>query len=160
MSANQTKIPNHIIIYDDNDTMIDLRENSIYQNIFSLIQKKGISFEVKVGKKRGQVFNHQQSIYDVGTSYIWRLDDDNSPEPTVLENLFSTIEINKTIGAVAGLVLDPKMNNNSNKEASNKIEDIYLGLNQQWFKHELDNLKFVDHLYSTFLYRVEASTHG
>jgi len=63
------------------------------------------------------------------------------------------------VGAVAGLVLDPKSDIGENKLASNKIENIFVGLNEQWGRG-FTEVKEVDHLYSTFLYRKEAGKHG
>jgi GT2 family glycosyltransferase len=153
----QTVKPDHIIIYDDGEQK-DLRGIPFYQNIFSFIQHcKGISWEVKFGDRKGQVANHQRSIQDAQTEWIWRLDDDNICEATTLENLLKAGE-SRDVGAVAGLVLDPKFNQNFNHLASNKMEDIFLGLNIQWF--HWTGVQEVDHLYSTFLYRKEAAAHG
>jgi len=153
--ALQTVKPDRMIIYDDGEQK-DLRIEPLYKNIFMLFDSVGIEWEVKFGKKMGQVFNHQSSIEDVKTEWIWRLDDDNVAEADCLEMLLKNIETN--VGAVGGLVLDPKLNQKENSLASNDIEDIFLGLNIQWFKWK--GIKEVDHLYSTFIYRKEAAKHG
>jgi GT2 family glycosyltransferase len=159
--ALQTVKPKHIIIWDDGEHR-DLREDPLYKNIFSLISSKGISWEVAFGDGTGQVKNHQRSIAQAKTEWIWRIDDDNIIEHDVLEKLLKTADENdgkiKCVGAVAGLVLDPKHPVSSNALASNKIEDIYLGLNEQWFT--FTGVKTVDHLYSTFIYRKDAAKHG
>ena len=160
--ALQTVKPNHLIIYDDGEHK-DLREDPLYQNIFGLLSSVGIAWEVAFGDRSGQVKNHQKSISQAKTEWIWRIDDDNVMEPDVLEKLLKAAEENdgtiKCVGAVAGLVLDPKMSNlPSGALASNKIEDIYLGLNEQWYR--FTGTKEVDHLYSTFIYRREAAKHG
>jgi len=152
--AMQDVRPEKLIIYDDGEHK-DLRNETVYQNIFLLLQQKGISWEVAFGNRIGQVANHQKSIESVTTDLIWRLDDDNVAEPDVLENLLKHMEDPK-VGAVGGLVLDPKYNySHPNRLASNMIEDIYLGLNIQWYTGV--GVKDVDHLYSTFLYRREAA---
>jgi hypothetical protein len=153
--AMQTVTPERLIIYDDGEQK-DLRNEPLYQNIFLMFQQKGIAWEVKFGKRQGQVLNHQASIADSKTEWIWRLDDDNIPEPDALEIL--TRNIREDVGAVGGLVLDPKLNQTLTSLPSNKIEDIYQGLNIQWFKWE--GVKEVDHLYSTFIFRKEAAKHG
>jgi len=159
--AMQTVTPKHLIIFDDNDTPIDLRTNSLYQNIFSMLSGKGISWEVVYGQKKGQVANHQKSIEMCKTEFIHRFDDDNVLESNVLEKLLSNVT--SEVGAVGGLVLDPKMTMPLTKLASNKIEDIYLGLNIQWSKgtKNLDGsllpAQVVHHLYSTFVFRKEAA---
>jgi len=153
--ALQTVKPERLIIYDDGEQK-DLRSEPLYTNIFLLLQSVGVDWEVKFGKRMGQVHNHQSSIEDVKTEWIWRLDDDNVVEANCLENLLKNIETN--VGAIGGLVLDPKLNQMNNTLASNDIEDIFLGLNIQWFKWE--GVREVDHLYSTFIYRKEAAKHG
>lgn len=151
--AMQTVKPDKLIIYDDGEHK-DLRNEQIYQNIFLLLQQKGISWEVAFGNRIGQVANHNKSIDDAKTDWIWRLDDDNVVEPDVLEKLLKNAE--DDVGAVGGLVLDPKYSyNHPNSLASNRIEDIYLGLNIQWYVGT--GVKEVDHLYSTFIYRKEAA---
>lgn len=153
--ALQTMKPKKLIIYDDGEQK-DLRKEPLYHNIFVLLERNGISWEVKFGNQKGQVDNHQRSIEDAETEWIWRLDDDNVAEPDVLEKLLKNVS--DDVGAVGGLVLDPKFNyNNLNKLASNKIEDIYLGLNVQWYKWAGEISREVDHLYSTFIYRREAA---
>ena len=153
--ANQTVLPDSLIIYDDGE-QTDLREVGIYKNIFSVLSRRGVNWEVKFGERKGQVFNHNRSILDVETDFIWRLDDDNVPESDVLGKLLDAMD--PEVGAVGGLVLDPKMVRPKPKIASNRIEDIYKGVNIQWFTHE--GRSGVDHLYSSFLYRVAASKHG
>ncbi len=153
--ALQTYRPKHIIIYDDGEQK-DLRQEPLYENIFKFIQARGISWTIQFGDRKGQVANHQRSIREANTEWIWRIDDDNVIEHDVLERLVSNVA--PGVGAVAGLVLDPKQPIVSNRLASNKIEDIYCGLNEQWFK--FDGIKEVDHLYSTFIYSKEAARNG
>ena len=153
--ALQTRKPQYLIVYDDGEHK-DLRNEPIYQNIFSLLSMSGIAWTVNFGEGKGQVKNHQKSLSDCQTEWIWRIDDDTVMEPDVLEKLVKHIA--PGVGAVGGLVIDPKMQLFESKLASNKIEDIYLGMNAQWFKKS--NTDDVDHLYSTFIYRKKASSHG
>ena len=154
--ANQTRPPDEFILFDDNDETKDLREISIYKHIFNLFSTKGIEWKVIYGKRAGQVLNHQTALELAKGEFIYRLDDDNLPQPNVLEILYKTISSDSKLGAVAGLV--PPSNYNTNSLASNKIEDIFLGMNIQWFKNT--GIKEVDHLYSSFIFRKEAAKHG
>jgi GT2 family glycosyltransferase len=154
--ANQTYKPRELIIYDDGEQK-DLRDIPIYLNLLHLLDKKGIGWHIVFGERRGQVKNHQRSIRDAQGEWIWRVDDDTIPEADTLKQLVDNIA--PTVGAIGGLVMDPKMDANLAHLASNKIEDIYLGLNKQWFKHD-GNPYEVDHLYCSFLYRKEAAAHG
>lgn len=154
--VNQTVSPKHIILFDDGEKK-DLREDPLYQYVFQAITRKSIGWEVAFGEGRGQVVGHQQSIEKAKTEWIWRIDDDCVAEPDVLEKLLSAA--NEKTGAVGGCVIDPKQVPFSTL-ASNKIEDIYLGLNEQWFQPAGNGLRFPDHLYSTFIYRKAAASHG
>lgn len=160
--ANQTLKPSRLIIYDDNDALEDLRENEIYKNLFALLNRVGIQWEVTVGGRKGQIHNHQRALTDVKSEWIWRLDDDNVMETDTLERLFSHTlgEANKDVGAVGPLILDPK-NQIGHSMASNKMEDIFFGLNIQWVDDGSNKVVEVDHLQgSTFIFRTEAAKHG
>lgn len=152
--AMQTYKPKKLIIYDDGDHK-DMREDSLYKNIFAMLECNGIQWEVRFTAGIGQIPNHQNALDTATTDWLWRIDDDNVPENLALEKMVSVID--DDIGAVGGLVLHPKMGNLS-RLASSKIEDIYLGMNVQWYR--FSGVKEVDHLYSTFIYRKEAGKHG
>lgn len=156
--ANQTLKVDKFILFDDGDK-IDLRNDPLYQYIFKALDLKGIKWEVVFGVGKGQVWCHQKSIELVETEWIWRLDDDNVPDPDALEKLMEVVD-DKT-GAVGGLVIDPKQSP-SCSIASSKIEDIYLGVNEQWFAPSAKEvyISYPDHLYSTFIYRKTAAKHG
>lgn len=158
--CNQSLKPYRFIIYDDNDTFEDLRENEIYKNLFTLLNRVGINWEVKPGARKGQIHNHQQALTDVTSEWIWRLDDDNIMSTNTLESLFQYVEKDSKVGAVGPLILDPKSVFKSTL-ASNKIQDIYRGINIQWVDTDLHSYINVDHLQgSTFLFRKEAAKHG
>ena len=160
--ALQSTPPAKLLLFDDNDNPIDLREEPIYQNIFKLLEQANIGWEVIFGEKKGQVLNHQKALEKAPTRYIFRCDDDHVLEPTTLQFLLDGFNHYEegSVGAVGGLVLDPKQIIPLPQLASNKIEDIFLGLNRQWFTHS-DKRKYpVDHLYSTFLFDKEAAKHG
>ena len=151
---NQTLLPKKIVIFDDGEQK-NLTEYGLYQNIFSLIEAKNIKWEVIFGQKKGQVFNHQTMLEIAQTPFIWRIDDDDYVEPNVLETLLSHFKKDNSIGLVGCLVIDPKIRKNLPILASNKIEDIYLGMNIQWYLHEEKRIIDVDHLYNSFLINVD-----
>lgn len=154
---NQTIPPNQILIYDDGDHK-DLREDPVYKNIFSMFDQKGIEWSVIFGSGDGQVKNHQDSISRSKYPLIWRTDDDVISEPNVLEVLKK--EMKEDVGAVSCMIINPKWKNEVSHLASSKMEDIFLGLNEQWFRPLFTVPKEVDHLYSSFLFRKSAATHG
>lgn len=155
---SQTIKPDKIVIYEDGEH-IDLRDNSIYKNLFSMMDLYGIKWEVIFALKKGQVHNHHHMSQHATTDLIWRIDDDNIADPSVLEYLLSHFT-DKSVGAVAGLVIDPKQVAYLPEYASNRIADVLRGVNIQWFKHQEESIKDVDHLYSSFLFRKEAGKHG
>ena len=156
----QTRKPGKIVIYDDNDTNEDPRNNEVFNNILLAFSSVGIEWFWLFGAKKGQIHNHEHARINSTTSFIWRIDDDNPLLPDTLEKLYETINSDPKIGAVGPCILDPKRILTTSL-ASNKIQDIYLGLNIQW--NSYNNISYVDveHLQgSTFLYRKEASKHG
>lgn len=88
--AMQTRRVQKILIYDDSDEDFDYANNQMYQYLLGMCQLKGISTWIEPGAKKGQVQNHNHALYALtDADIIWRLDDDNIPEPDVLEKLLS-----------------------------------------------------------------------
>lgn len=119
------------------------------------------TLDKKMSNNDPNVYNleiEDDNTYIVGSVIVHNCDDDNIPESNVLEVLFNGLT--KNAAAIGGLVMDPKLGLHPNKMASSKIQDIFLGLNEQWFPHEKPTIKQVDHLYSTFLFRKDAAKHG
>lgn len=150
----QTVRPKQLVIFDDNGEMKDLRGVSPYNHLFPLLMMKGVQWFHLPGGRVGQVYNHQVSLDRADTKFVWRLDDDNTPEPTCLENLLKEME-DPTVGAVSGLVHDPKSVSPRPSFITGKIEDILNPFNLAWYQWS-GSPEEVGHLYSTFLYRVEA----
>jgi len=148
---NQTVPPDHLTLYDDNDSPKDLREIEVYLQLFQTLDAKGIKWDVVFGKKRGQHHNHQMAN-TAGYDAVWRLDDDCVAEPEVLERLKRALESSPNIGAVGGSILIPPAKNDPPPPiASSMIEDIDSKPNRQWYA--IDHMEDVDHLHCSFLYR-------
>jgi hypothetical protein len=150
---NQTRKPDWLIIYDDNDEPEDMREFPVYQQLFKLLDLKQIRWEWVFAKKKGQHYNHQDAnerAVREGYDFVWRVDDDNSAESTVLENLEKQITKDKKIGAVGGAILTPNWDTTP-RVATGKIRDIDNESNIQW--GYINNIKQVEHLHCSFLYR-------
>ena len=149
--CNQSYKPKAVFVYDDGEQR-DLSQDPYYKHIFAAMYHNGIQGGCVFfnGSREGQVANHIRSLKDVKTELIWRLDDDNVPEYDVLEKLVKNIR--DDVGAVGGCVINSY--NTGIHYASNKIEDIYLGKNEQWYLGQENKApKEVDHLYSSFVYR-------
>jgi GT2 family glycosyltransferase len=144
---NQTKLPDKLVIFDDNDEPEDVRNNNIYQHLFSIMNYKGIKWEWVYAAKKGQHHIHQ-SANRMGYDWVWRVDDDAIPEPNVLAELYSWID--KDVGAIGGAILTLPINPDTSKNTG-KIEDIDKEPNIQWA--EIKKLKEVEHLHCSFLYR-------
>lgn len=144
---NQTIKIDHLVIFDDNDEdkTKDLREIQIYKYLFSIMELKGISWQVVFGKRQGQHHNHQIAN-TMGFEWVWRVDDDCIPEPHVLETLMS--HITPAVGAIGGSILTPPFA--PIKDSTGKIENIFEPSIQWDFIKEK---KEVDHLHCSFIYR-------
>ncbi len=149
--ANQTRSPDKLVIFDDNDKPIDLREKPVYRYLFSILDKKQIPWEVIFGKKMGQHHNHQIAN-TMGYDWVWRVDDDNTPESNVLENLSYHVEHDpeEDIGAIGGSVLTTEWGIDPNG-ATGKIENLDSEPSVQWGM--INKIQEVDHLHCSFLYR-------
>ena len=154
--ATQTVTVDRLFIFDDGEHR-DLRNESIYNNLFALFQRKNIDWKVIYGERRGQVANHQKAIEMAETDLIWRVDDDDCCEPNVLEHLLSAIEPTD-VGAVSGRVWVPASQPLQSHLCSGRIEDLFGKPNLQW--SNLTQKTEVDHLNNTFLYRRAYATHG
>ena len=91
---------------------------------------------------------------------VGRLDDDNVPEPGVLERLLLTADKyeDEKIGAVAGRVPVPGDRKPLPGLLRGKMSEIRYAPNAQWC--DFDGILEVEHLYSTFIYRRSAASHG
>jgi FkbM family methyltransferase len=155
--CQQTLKPKNLIIYDDGEHK-DLRNDPLYSHIFHLISYYGIEWFFEFGERKGQVLNHIKSLKHRATKeWLIRFDDDNVPEYDVLEKLARHIA--PDVGAIGGLVIQADSIQTVPPTASNKIENIYLGQNEQWYLHPNKEVKEVDHLYSSFLYRKDIAEY-
>jgi glycosyltransferase involved in cell wall biosynthesis len=147
--AMQTRVPDHVIVFEDDVEGVDLRNIPTYNHIIRLLYSKKCSFEVIFGKKRGQHYNHQLA-QEIAKDLVWRLDDDVYPEPDVLEKLLA--QMGPDVGAVGGTILTNPLGPTP-KICSNKIEDVLFAPNHQWFKGTTDHPIDVDHLHCSFLFK-------
>ncbi len=144
---NQTRKPDKIVIFDDNDVHQDLRHDPIYKNLFWMMDAKEIAWEWIWAGKKGQHHNHQIANW-MGFDWVWRVDDDAIPEPNVLGVLLA--HTGPKVGGVGGSVLMPP-NYFEEANPTGKIEAIDHEPNPQW--QRVNKIKRVDHLHCSFLYR-------
>lgn len=145
--ANQTRLPDKLIIFDDNDEPQDMRQESVYQNLFFVLNSKGIAWEWLFAGKKGQHHIHQVAN-TMGYDWVWRVDDDAVPESNVLKIL--SAYINPKLGAVGGSVLNPP-HKPQVLPSTGLIENLRSEPNIQWGL--IEKPKQVEHLYCSFLYR-------
>ena len=144
--ANQTMKPDHLIIFDDNDEPIDIRNIDVFRYLLHTLDYKGITWEVIFGRKKGQHHSHQIAN-TMGWEWVWRVDDDTVPEPNVLETLWSYVT--PKLGAVGGAILTPPFAPVQN--VTGKIANISAEPSIQW--DYIREVQSVDHLHCSFLYR-------
>lgn len=144
---NQTRLPDKLVIFDDNDEPQDMRKEMIYQYFFQMLDIKGVKWEWLFAEKKGQHHIHQRAN-SMGYDLVWRVDDDAVPESNVLENLIKHFDID--VGAVGGSVLTPPYMPDTSK-VTGLIDNIDTEPNIQWGK--IERAKQVEHLHCTFLYR-------
>lgn len=146
---NQTQKPSEIIIVDDSDNPVDIRQVSQYSHLLKLIEDYGIEWKVLYGQKKGQHFSHQLIQETAKNNLIFRIDDDEVAEYDVLETLLSCLD--NEVGAVAPAVLMPYAGELPDWLKTNSLDYINSHPNIQWYK--FDGILEAQHLYSCFLYR-------
>lgn len=150
----QTRPPQKLIIYDDSEEAIDFEKNMppLYAYIFGLLFNKGIQVFVTKGNMKGQVQNHQRMLYDSNCDIIWRLDDDNIPEPDTLKILLDHMDWQT--GAQGQNVWhsnQPIMPLPSYTRSCNYRMNFF-DVCPEWYHWTGEDREF-EHLYSTFIYR-------
>ncbi len=157
---NQSLLPKHILIYDDNDTLT-VMSSLWWPPMLELATRLSVDLRVLRGSCQGQVKNHQQALSDVQTQLIWRHDDDAIAETDVLCRLKETIDSDDTVVAAGPLILNSVDQENSGALYSSRLADIFMATCLQHSqKHESKTLP-VEHLQgSSFLFKKAASTHG
>ena len=148
---NQTKLPDKLIIFDDNDDAKDMREMTFYQHFFRICLEKRLDWEVVYAPKKGQHHIHQIAN-TWGYKWVWRVDDDCIPETNVLERLSKYIEADD-IGAVGGAILTPQSGVPIPYDlpSTGLIDQIDAEPNIQW--GYITQAKPVQHLHCSFIYR-------
>lgn len=148
--ANQTVLPCEVIIVDDTPVPVDLNQVPLYRHIFLLLYKLGVKVIINWGARKGQHHSHQMVQEIAKGELVFRMDDDCIAQPHVLQTLRDQLDADKTIGAVAPLVLMPDAPVGLPPNALNKITDLQAP-NMQWFKWQ--GVRDAEHLYSCFMYR-------
>jgi hypothetical protein len=151
---SSTTLPRKLILIDDNDEQIT--NHNIIKYLLTSLSLYGIVIVLAKGK-RSIIHNRQLELdlTDESDEFIYRIDDDQALNYDTLHLLSTTLSDDSDLAAVAGLVLNPLNVRKVPLVASNKIEDIFLDLNLQWFVDHPDEIitNNVDHLYSSFIYR-------
>ena len=57
----QTRVPDKLVIYDDNDEPQDMRKEYLYGYFFQMLEAKGIAWEWLYAERKGQHFIHQRA---------------------------------------------------------------------------------------------------
>ena len=155
----QDVVPYQLLIFDDGGGKTPFYQEPVYEHLFNVLSRRGCEVQVLAGDGVGQVANHQKAIDMAKTDLVWRVDDDNSAEPRVLQHLYQIIQSDPKIGAVASLVHLPWTKAEPiDVRSSGAIADVKSKQNVQWFTFQ--GTRDVQHLHNTFLFRKSAAKHG
>lgn len=146
---NQTVKPSEIIIVDDSDKTLDIRNMPIYKHLIKLMDNYGIEWKVLYGNKTGQHHSHQAIQEIAKNNLIFRIDDDEVAEYDVLEILLSSMK--DDVGAIAPAVIVPPGEDLPNWLKTNTLSGVDNKPNVQWYL--FNGTVEAEHLYSCFLYR-------
>lgn len=145
--ANQTRPVDKLVIFDDNNSPEDLRQDPLYTRLFYMLDEKRIPWEWLYANKKGQHHNHQIANW-MGFEWVWRVDDDALPEPGVLGELLRYVA--PGVGAVGGAILTPP-SEPAAAEPTGLIVNIDNEPNIQWA--QIKTCRAVEHLHCSFIYR-------
>ncbi len=152
---HQTRKPDKIVIYDDSPNKPDLQNHWMFKHIFGICNILNVPYYVFYGQGKGQVLNHQHALMTADTDIVWRLDDDNYPEPNVLETLLRKLE-DDTVGAVGCNVWHPdRPIYPVPSYAFGKMTKGVFHQVPEWFYIQDGQDRFTEHLYSTFAYKTK-----
>ena len=151
---NQTFKDWDLLILDNSDERIDVREHHLIGQILDMMLRAGNGWQLLFNDEPGPQTGHQLGLDTSETEFIWRIDDDEMAQPDTLERLYNAISKDKNIGAIAPLVLLPD---------SQKIDFVpwtagKIGWADYCFQNQdctFDKLVDVEHLHSSFIYRRE-----
>ncbi|MFA5733070.1 MAG: glycosyltransferase [Acidithiobacillus sp.] len=154
----------NLTIIDDSTSGKILTDYEYIKYLLFLLQQFGHEWRVIYGRKKGPHYSHCIASNVINCELLLRLDDDLFLMPDVIENLVNSIKINENTGAVGFVIL--------------QLENIFAKLPENWqneqffdgkvandgtttaglqtYVHNDGNLKYVEHLYSSFLYRKSA----
>ena len=153
---NQTKKPDQIVIYDDNEKTPDykpLHNHPVVGPMFKACDMNGIKWVLSEGKGKGQLVNHQDALKNsFEFAYVLRIDDDNVLKYDTLEKYYNNMSVD--VGAVGGITPFMDLGIPFDKRPYNAQGKAYgmLMITPQWYIPDYYKPLEVEHLYSTFMY--------
>ena len=143
--VTQTVAPSEVMVIDDSDEFVDVRGWQSFDAIFKIAQERGINILFTPGNEKGVSYSRMQGMRTTNYRYVWHLDDDCIPSPSVLESLYSEILGGAIAAAPQYLFLGEPVYDNPG--LSNKIDCLSTAPNAQWFNGTGKAIE-VEHFYS------------
>jgi len=156
--ANQSRLPDRIVLIDDNQQK-KFYEKETFKNIISYFKLKGIVFDYYHGISKGATHALQIGLEKIESGWVLKIDDDNSLDYDAIR-LFEN-NISDNIGAMGGKILDYKLRDDIQdhllpKESDgyySKIKNIFFEFNIQLIRNQTDEIKKVEHIHSNYFFR-------
>ena len=169
--TNQTYTEWDLIIIDDSEKPVDMNTVPFIAPFLKWMDNNGHNWRVLFGRKQGPHKCHQLSLETSRNNYLLRIDDDCVMTDTYIEELVKTMTTQEHCAAVGGLILDPVTPNIKQYIPENwkEIKDFSGNLWEeeggkpthspalQWFVHREKDIKLVQHIHSSFLYKKAAA---
>lgn len=156
--ANQSRLPDRVILVDDNKNK-EFYDKQVLRNIISYFKTKNIVFDYYHGKSKGATHALELGLGKIDDGWVLKMDDDNCLEYDVLE-LFEK-NISERVGAMGGIILDNSVRDDIDdkflpKQTGgyyNLIENIFFEFNIQLIKQQSKEIKKVHHIYSNYFFK-------
>jgi GT2 family glycosyltransferase len=164
--TNQTYDNWDVLIVDDSDKPINMTQLPFVSPLLNYMRNNDHEWRVLFGAKAGPHKCHQIALDNAKQNLLLRVDDDCLMSPNFIEILVNLITEKEHCSAVGGLVIDPNLrileqvapeNWKELKEFSGKIwEENGKPCHSpalQWLVPRDKEIKKVEHIHSTFLYK-------
>lgn len=98
--SNQTKCPNHLVLVDHRSNKTDLRTKEVYQDLFTLLSEKQISWNLIFYGNQKQVVDH---LNDLGHTWCWLINSKKVLNQSALKTMYQHIIFNSSVGTIIDL---------------------------------------------------------
>ena len=145
----------NLVIADTNTEKMEL--NNLAGSLLLLLEQRGIKIVHVHIPDKNQVYAHENVRENMKTDLCLRLDDDVIIQPNTIRVLYELCKQEGVGGVSCPIMMPMKEYMPAVAPVSSDIEDIFTGLNLQFFAPTSKDIKEVQHMHCSFMYRIAYS---